>query len=131
MDNINITLENVSRSPKKAGRKPKHSPAEIEILKAEFLEYIETNEFPKINEFAYMKRINRQLLYENKELRELTELANLKKTAAYEKGMIDGSLQTAGCIFALKQHGWKDRQEVETVIIDKKKAKRELEKLFE
>ena len=107
------------------------SPTVVAVLKQFGARYIEENDIPIVNEFAYRQKISKQILYDYPELRELTELANLKKTAAYERGMISGDLQTAGCIFALKQHGWKDRQEIENVIIDKKKAKKELEKLFE
>ncbi len=119
------------KNPKNAGRKPKLTPEELEQVKIDLAEYIENTDIPVINAFTYKHKIRRQTLYENKELAELVEWANMKKQAAYEIGMVTGTLQVAACIFALKQHGWKDRQEVETVVVDRKKVKRELERLFE
>ncbi len=112
-------------------RRPRLTPEEIEVTRVKFKEYIENTPLPIVSEFAYEIDVSKQIFYDHEELRPLTERATLKKVAAYERGMITGTREVAACIFALKQHGWKDRQEVENVVIDKKKAKKELERLFE
>ena len=86
---------------------------------------------PIISEFAYEIDVSKQIFYDQEELRQLTERATLKKVAAYERGMVTGTLEVAACIFALKSQREKYRQEVENVVIDKRKAKKELEKLIE
>ncbi len=125
-------MENPDLFPRSnVGRKPKLSETELQKITELYREYIETTDIPIVVEFAYRMKMRRQTLYEKPEFRELTERASLKKEAAYERGMVTGTMPTAACIFALKQLGWKDHQEVETVVIDKKKMKKELERLFE
>ncbi len=124
-------LTKVHRNMRRQTRRPRLTPEEIETIRVKFKEYIENTPLPIVSEFAYEIDVSKQIFYDHEELRPLTERATLKKVAAYERGMVTGTLEVAACIFALKQHGWKDRQEVENVVIDKKKAKKELEKLFE
>lgn len=124
-------ITKVHRNMRRQTRRPRLTPEEIESIRIKFKEYIENTPLPIVSEFAYEIDVSKQIFYDHEELRPLTERATLKKVAAYERGMVTGTLEVAACIFALKQHGWKDRQEVENVVIDKKKAKKELEKLFE
>lgn len=121
----------LAKAQDKPAKRRRLTQKEIQVIKEKYMDYIMNTDIPIVNDFAFKMQMRRQTLYENKELKELTELSVLKKLAALERGMVTGTLPVAGCIFALKQHGWKDRQEVETVMIDKKKVKRELERLFE
>lgn len=124
-----VTLLNINNRRKV--RRHRLTEDELQALRVAYLAYIEETTIPIINDFAWRMRLNKQVFYDHPILKELTDLANQKKCAYYELGMVTGKLDTAGCIFALKQHGWKDRQEVETVIIDKKKQLKEMERLFE
>ena len=119
------------KSQDKPEKRKRLTPKDIQAIKLKYLEYIQETDIPIVNDFAFRMQMRRETLYQNKVLREITELAVLKKLAALERGMVTGTLPVAGCIFALKQHGWKDRQEVETKVIDKKKARKELERMFE
>ncbi len=125
------SVRKTKRNPRGAGRKPRFSKAELQDIIAQYRAYIVETDIPVVSEFAYRMKIPRHYLYGNEELREVTDWLVLKKSAALERGMVTGTLPVAGCIFALKQLGWKDHQEVETVVIDKKKIKKELERLFE
>lgn len=66
-------------------------------------------------EFAYQNNIPRQRLYDLKDntLKRLMKKLIDKKEASLERLMLSGKQNVAtGCIFSLKQLGWKDRQEI-------------------
>ncbi len=113
-------LTKVHRNMRRQTRRPRLTLDEIEVIRVKFREYIENTSLPIISEFAYEIDVSKQIFYDHEELRPLTERATLKKVAAYERSMVTDTLEVAACIFALKQHGWKGRQEVEKVVSYKK-----------
>lgn len=77
-------------------------------------EYTEKTKIPILAEFAYQNRIARQELYAHPELADAIKELIDKKEFGLERLMLSGKPGVAaGCIFSLKQLGWKDKQEVE------------------
>lgn len=82
-----------------------------EIL-AKLEKYINETNIPIVAEFAYLNKIRRQFLYENKELSDAIKTLIDKKEAQLERGGLDKTIDKTMAIFSLKQLGWKDVQEV-------------------
>lgn len=77
--------------------------------------YFDKEEKPTLAGLAYELGINRQTLYnyENKDqFLDIIKKARERVEASYEGRLIYGSNPT-GVIFALKNMGWKDKQEVD------------------
>lgn len=86
-----------------------------EELQAKVDEYIKKEEKPTLAGLAYHLGINRQTLYNYKERPEFLDI--IKKAteyveSQYEQRLIYGNNPT-GLIFALKNMGWKDKQELD------------------
>lgn len=93
----------------------KYTPKKIEEINEKLEQYIDETDIPIVAEFAYQNNISRQRLYDLKsnELKKLMERLIAKKEAGLERLMLSGKPNVAtGCIFSLKQLGWKDRQEI-------------------
>ena len=76
--------------------------------------YIQKTRIPILAEFAYQNRMPRQCLYEFPELADAIKVCITKKEGALERLMLSGKRGVAvGCIFSLKQLGWKDTQTIE------------------
>ncbi len=76
-------------------RRPCLTSEEIESIRIKFKEYIENTPLPIVSEFAYEIDVSKQIFYDHEELRPITERATLKKVAAYESGMVTGTLEVA------------------------------------
>ncbi|MDD5547127.1 MAG: hypothetical protein PHO67_08255 [Candidatus Omnitrophica bacterium] len=104
---------------KKAKRKVGHpvtrwTPTARENLLDALLKYIDANDIPILTEFAFLNRVHRSQLYELEELSDAIKLCIEKKEAGLERLMLSGKPNTTtGCIFSLKQLGWKDTQSIE------------------
>lgn len=76
--------------------------------------YIEENDIPILLEFAAHEHVRRQTLYELEELSDAIKECIDKKESGLERLMISGKSNVAtGCIFSLKQLGWKDTVSLE------------------
>ena len=100
-------------------RKPGHPvtrwtpTARAELLEA-LRDYIDRTNIPILAEFAYKNHIDRTQLYQYEELTHAIKECVTKKEAGLEKLMLSGMPHIAsGCIFSLKQLGWKDVQSIE------------------
>lgn len=87
-----------------------------EELKAAIQSYFETAPFPTITGLAYyLGFASRQSFYDyenNEEYSYTIKRARLFMESVYEQGLQEGK-SVAGAIFALKNFGWKDKQEIE------------------
>lgn len=70
------------------------------------------NKPPSLSEFAFLHRYPRSKLYKFPELNELRDLLNAKREFMYERMGIDNKNKPTFAIFALKQLGWTDRQDM-------------------
>jgi len=95
--------------PCDAGARPRQH--DRESLARAFERYVTETPVPVIAEFASQHGVPRFLLYDWPEFSTLLKLCIDKKESALERGMLSGQLNTAGCIFSLKQLGWSDRVE--------------------
>jgi len=98
-------------------RKPGHpvtkwTPTAREELLDKLREYIDDNDIPILSEFASRNHVRRQSLYELTELSDTIRECVEKKEAGLERLMLTGKA-VQGCIFSLKQLGWRDKQEIE------------------
>lgn len=98
-------------------RKPGHpvtrwTPEEREALNAKLEAYVDAEDIPILAEFAVQNNIRRQTLYELPELSDTVKKCVEKKEVGLERLMLTGKAVT-GCIFSLKQLGWKDTQTIE------------------
>jgi hypothetical protein len=109
--------------PKKVGRKPINEPDEVDAIELKIQAYFDkltagddTAKPPTFNGLALALGYNsRTSLWENsnsgKPISEPIKKAMAKIEEAYEERLFSQS--PTGAIFALKNRGWKDRQEVE------------------
>ena len=107
--------ENLKTDTEKKRSPYKYTPEKIENIIEMLNQYIEETEIPIVAEFAYLNNIPRQRLYDLKDntLKRLMKKLIDKKEAELERLMLSGKQNVAtGCIFSLKQLGWKDRQEI-------------------
>ena len=98
---------------KKVGRPPKFTKKQIGELLEEFERYIEETEIPVVAEFASKNGFGKQYIYDREEFSYLIKVAITKKEANLEIKALRGEINVTMAIFALKQIGWKDKQEVE------------------
>ena len=90
------------------------TPTAREKLLEALLTYIDANDIPILTEFAFKNHVHRQQLYEFEELADAIKACVEKKEAGLERLMLSGKPNTTtGCIFSLKQLGWKDMQSIE------------------
>lgn len=86
-----------------------------EELKVQILDYIQNEKKPTLSGLAYHLGIDRQTLYNYKERPEFFDI--IKKATDYvqykyeERLIYEGN--PTGVIFALKNMGWSDRQEIQ------------------
>jgi hypothetical protein len=104
----------------KRGPKVKYTPAVLEKIRQKIEAYTDETEVPILKEFAYKNHILTTTLYEHPELSFSIKRLIEKKEAELERGMLTGRYNATGCVFSLKQLGWRDRQEIETTIKFKK-----------
>jgi hypothetical protein len=105
--------------PKNNGKHPGGRPVEYTpevcasiIKKTEM--YIKSVEIPSKARLAYNLNIPYQALYEHKEFSDILKRLEMKREAGLEELMLSGQTNVStGCIFALKQLGWKDKHELE------------------
>lgn len=86
-----------------------------EDLQSKVDEYIKTQDKPTLAGLAYHLGINRQTLYNYKERPEFLDIIKRATDyieSQYEQRLIYGTNPT-GLIFALKNMGWRDKQEVD------------------
>ena len=96
----------------KRGCPPKYTKKFRKQLLSEFDQYINKTTIPIIAEFAYQHEIPKQTFYDWPEFSNLLKRCTAKKETNLEKGMLSNQFPTAAAIFALKQLGWSDKQEV-------------------
>lgn len=100
-----------------AGRPPTYKTAEqLQKKIDEYFSNIESNEsIPTITELClYLGFASRQSFYDNEKVPELSytiKKARLRVESVYEKRLFSNS--PTGAIFALKNFGWSDKQEIE------------------
>lgn len=83
-----------------------------EALATALEQYIAETPVPILAEFASQQLVTRELLYEwDEPFPTLVKRCSTKKEAALERAMLGGNLNVTGCIFSLKQLGWRDRVE--------------------
>lgn len=84
-------------------------------LKIEVDWYIENEKKPTLSGLAYALKIDRQTLYNYKERPEFFDI--IKKATDYIESKYEERLiyenSPTGVIFALKNMGWKDRQDID------------------
>lgn len=91
------------------GRPKKYTPELIAEITAKLDKYINSTDIPILAEFAYLNNMNRQLFYDYVEFLDILKKYQAKREAGLEKLMLSGKAHVAaGCIFALKNMGWKD-----------------------
>ena len=99
----------------KGGRPPINK--EVKELEKKIEEFFASEEKPTITGLALaLGYCDRQSIYDNEKKPEFSGIlkkARLKVENSYEKALMDKDLKPTGAIFALKNMGWKDRQEVE------------------
>lgn len=83
-------------------------------------EYIEANDIPIIAEFCYLNNIRKERMYEfareeGTPLSHSMKKAMEKKEANLEKMSLYGQINYKMAIFSLKQLGWRDRPEDESI----------------
>ena len=100
----------------KEGLKKIYTVERIQYIKALLEEYIENTEIPIIAEFAYMNKICRQTLYEQKPLSDTLEILRAKKEAQLERKGLENEINPTMAKFSLQQLGWRDRVEHDTKI---------------
>ena len=107
--------ESVNKKKKKTGHPvTKWTPIAREKLLQAMRKYINRHTIPILAEFAYKNHVSRTHLYDYKELADAIKMCHDKKEAGLERLMLSGKPHVStGCIFSLKQLGWKDRQEIE------------------
>ena len=93
-------------------KRRKWTPTAREELLDALMAYVDDTEIPILAEFAVQNHVRRQALYEFAELSDAIKEAVEKKEAGLERLMLTGKA-TTGCIFSLKQLGWKDTHDVE------------------
>jgi hypothetical protein len=84
-----------------------------EALDQALRDYIDQTDIPILAEFAFQNHVDRSNLYKYEELVPTIKALVAKKEAGLERLMLSGKIPAAGCIFSLKQLGWKDNQSVE------------------
>ena len=105
----------------KRGPKVKYTPEELEKIRQKIEAYTNETEIPILAEFSYQNYIPREILYRHEELSHSIKRLITKKEAALERLMLSGKQNVStGCIFSLKQLGWRDRHEISTMIEFKK-----------
>ena len=106
-----------SRKGIKMHREPtKYSLAFRDALRAKLEKYADATTIPILAEFTSQNHVTRTALYGWPEFADPIKRLLEKKEAELEKLMLSGTPNvTTGCIFSLKQLGWRDRQEVEHV----------------
>jgi hypothetical protein len=92
---------------------PEHKVEVVKLIE----DYLTRASYPSVAEFCYKYRIRKQRLYEFEELAEARELLLAKKEMRLEE-MGRALTQSHGgratfVIFALKQLGWTDKQEID------------------
>jgi hypothetical protein len=108
----------VRRRPAPAKRRPGRPTEYTAAVIADILDrldrYIAHTAYPIVADFAYKNNIPRQALYEHPEFSDTLKSLSDKKENYLERRMISGIPGVAaGCIFALKNMGWRDKQELE------------------
>jgi hypothetical protein len=93
-------------------KRRKWTPTAREELLAALMAYVDDTEIPILAEFAVQNHVRRQALYEFTDLADAIKECIDKKEAGLERLMLTGKA-TTGCIFSLKQLGWKDTQSIE------------------
>jgi hypothetical protein len=78
------------------------------VMKA-FAQYVDLTDIPIVAEFAYLRGIDRQRLYDWPELSDTLKRCIAKKEAALERMALSGAINCTMAIFSLKQLGWTDK----------------------
>jgi hypothetical protein len=97
------------------GRPVEYTPEKIEEIKQKLLQYIDDAEIPILAEFAYKNNIRRATLYEIEDFSYTIKKCMDKKEAQLEKKALNEDINVSMAIFSLKQLGWKDKTQIETV----------------
>jgi hypothetical protein len=97
------------------GRPKEYTDEKIKEINDKLEKYIKETEIPIIAEFAYLNDIRKATLYDHEGFSYSIKKCIAKKEAMLEKKGLNGEINTAMAIFSLKQLGWRDRQEIETV----------------
>lgn len=103
------------------GRPEKWTPERMEQLLDKFIDYLYgvdeegeyRNSIPSVSDFAFKNNISRQRLYEYEPFKHALEMCALKRERDLEMGGYTNSINTTMAVFALKQLGWTDKQEIE------------------
>jgi len=94
-------------------KQKKWSERQIKSIRARLKEYIQKTQVPSIAEFAVQEGVPRGRLYEWDEMADTLDLLRAKRESYLEKQLLDPQTKNStGAIFALKQLGWSDKQEV-------------------
>lgn len=96
------------------GRIRRYTEEDEEEIADKFVDYFRSTEVPILAEFCWMNEVPRDLFY-NKHypiLVELRKVCMMKKEAQLERLSSIGQWDTRMAIFALRQLGWKDKQEI-------------------
>ena len=100
---------------KHAGGRPVSvwTPQKIASVIKQMEAYTTETDLPILAEFAYTHDYDRAQLYGFPKIAHTIKKMMLKKETELEKIAIKGDAPTAFCIFALKQLGWSDKQQIE------------------
>lgn len=96
-----------------AGRPIEYTPERIQEIIEYMEKYIEDSAIPSIAKFAYISNMSRQALYEHSEFSDMLKRLKDKREAALEEKLFSDPRFATGTIFALKQMGWSDKQEID------------------
>lgn len=98
---------------KNTGRPKLYDKEKIEEIKILLEDYIERMKVPVVADFAYRYKLSRQSLYDYPEFSTLLKRLIDKKESALELAALDNEINVPMAIFALKQLGWRDKQDID------------------
>lgn len=97
------------------GRPVEYTPERIQEIIEAMENYIEwcRQTIPSIAGFAYENKIPRQALYDHSEFSDVIKRLRDKREMMLEERLFSDPRFATGTIFALKQMGWSDKQEID------------------
>ena len=96
------------------------TPQTLKKVNKEMQEYTEREEIPILAEFAYTHGYQRTELYKHPELSNAIKNMMSKKESQLEKLSLLGAVNSTMAVFSLKQLGWRDKQEVDSTVTERK-----------
>jgi len=96
------------------------TPETLKKVNKEMRAYTEETDIPIMAEFAYTHGYPREELYKHPELSHSIKNMMSKKESQLEKMALLGVVNSTMAVFSLKQLGWRDKQEIENTVTERK-----------